>query len=103
MFHETIWFLRGDTNIKYLEDNNAPIWRPDAFQDNLPKMVKAGVFPEGLVKYSPDWDKAMEEYGQRIREDAEFAAKDGEMQGPSMASSGEGGNISTMTKAPLSK
>src|SRR5512142_3472931 len=78
MFHETIWFLRGDTNIKYLEDNNAPIWRPDAFQDNLPGMQKEGIFPKSLVKYSPDWDKAMAEYGQRIKEDPEFAERWGD-------------------------
>lgn len=78
MFHETIWFLRGDTNVKYLEDNNAPIWRPDAFQGNLPGMKKEGIFPEDLKKYSPDWDKAMEEYGQRIREDAGFAERWGD-------------------------
>ena len=78
MFHETIWFLRGDTNIKYLEDNNAPVWRPDAFQGNLPGMQKEGIFPEGIAKYSPDWDKAMEEYGQRIKEDPEFAERWGD-------------------------
>jgi thymidylate synthase len=78
MFHETIWFLRGDTNIKYLEDNNAPIWRPDAFQGNLPGMQKEGIIPEGITKYSPDWDKAMEEYGQRIKEDPEFAERWGD-------------------------
>jgi len=78
MFHETIWFLRGDTNIKYLEDNNSPIWRPDAFQDNLPGMQKEGIFPKEIVKYSPDWDKAMKEYGQRIKEDPEFAERWGD-------------------------
>lgn len=78
MFHETVWFLRGDTNIKYLEDNNCPIWRPDAFQANLPGMQKEGIFPEGLVKYSADWDKAMKEYGQRVKEDPEFAERWGD-------------------------
>ena len=29
--HELIWFLRGDTNIKYLKDNKVPIW--DAWAD----------------------------------------------------------------------
>jgi len=78
MFHETIWFLRGDTNIKYLEKNKCKIWRPDAFQHNLPGMIKEGIFPEGIVKYSKDWDDAMKEYSQRIRESEEFSERFGE-------------------------
>jgi len=78
IIHELIWFLRGNTNIKYLEDNKCSIWRADTFQHNLPNMIKKGIFPEGMKKYSPDWDKAMEEYGQRIREDSKFAEKWGD-------------------------
>lgn len=75
IIHELVWFLQGGTNIKYLEDNKCSIWRADTFQHNLKGMIKEGIFPEGIKKYSPDWDKAMKDYGQMIRESPNFAER----------------------------
>lgn len=82
VIHELVWFLKGDTNIEYLEKNNVLFWRGNAFEYNLPGMIKDGIFSENIIKkemkYSHDWDKAMNEYVQKIKEDPEFAKKWGD-------------------------
>jgi thymidylate synthase len=73
--HELIWFLSGNTNIKYLVDNGVHIWDDDTFNCNLKGMVKKGIFPEAFEKYSDSWIAARDEYIGRLKQDAEFAQR----------------------------
>ena len=45
VIHELLWFLKGDTNIKYLVDNGVHIWDSDAFRYYKELCVKHGVLP----------------------------------------------------------
>jgi thymidylate synthase len=40
MVVELLWFLRGDTNIKYLVDNDCHIWDGDCFANYMKKYKK---------------------------------------------------------------
>lgn len=45
IIYELLWFLRGDTNIKYLIDNGVHIWDADAYRYYNELCVKHGVLP----------------------------------------------------------
>ena len=81
---ELLWFLRGDTNIKFLVDNDCHIWDGDAFRNywehnkmqSNPKWLKPVTYSNGNVGaelYN------MEEFINKIKTDDQFAKKWGEL------------------------
>ena len=79
---ELLWFMKGDTNIKPLEDKDVKVWRGNAFEYNLPGMIRESILPGDIVKYSSDWDDAMIMYGDMIREDRDGFAEQFGDSGP---------------------
>ncbi len=73
--HELIWFIRGDTNLRYLVKNGVRIWNEWPFQYYLQQNGLAESFP----KHSPEWKAEMKTFVQRVIDDADFAAKWGEL------------------------
>ena len=67
MMTELKWFLKGDTNIKYLVDNGCNIWNGDAYKK--------------FLKYSVPHDRqeTLKDFIQKIKTDDEFAKEWGEL------------------------
>ena len=75
IIHELIWFIQGDTNLKYLVDNGVRIWNEWPYQ----KYLEANGLAEKFPKYTPEWEEKMKEYVDNIKNDEAFAKKWGEL------------------------
>jgi thymidylate synthase len=62
---ELLWFLKGDTNIKYLVDRNVRIWNEWPY--------------ENYTKSDDYQGETLEEFVEKVKESDEFAAKHGEL------------------------
>jgi thymidylate synthase len=65
IIHELLWFIKGDTNIKYLVDNDVRIWNE---------------WPYEAFKKSSDYKgETMDEFVLKIKSDEGFAKKHGDL------------------------
>lgn len=68
IIHELLWFMRGDTNLRYLAVNNVHIWdewpyKAYLIRNNIP-VPQTG---------SDEWNSGIKEFIQKIIDDEEFA------------------------------
>jgi thymidylate synthase len=85
MVTELLWFLRGDTNIKYLVDNNCHIWDGDAYQAYIKRYNKGEYVGKTKLLENSKKNRTLtepftiEEFIDKIKTDDEFAKKWGEL------------------------
>ncbi len=78
IIHELLWFLRGDTNIKYLVDNNVKIWNEWPYQAYLKKHGMP-IPNRKTEKGVAEWKTGLKTFVELIRTDDDFAREYGDL------------------------
>ncbi len=83
---ELIWFINGDTNIRFLLQHNNNIWNEWAFKKWIesddytgPDMTDFGIRSLKDEEFKKVYDEQMEIFKKRVLEEDDFAAKYGEL------------------------
>jgi thymidylate synthase len=85
MATELMWFLKGDTNIKYLVDNGCNIWNGDAYQAYIKRYNKGEYVGKTKLLENSKKNRTLtepftiEEFIDKIKTDDEFANTWGEL------------------------
>jgi thymidylate synthase len=74
IIHELLWFLKGDSNIKYLVDNDVKIWNEWPFRAYLQKTGQP-VPPTG----GEEWNAGIATFVEKVKTDGAFAKEYGEL------------------------
>lgn len=74
IIHELIWFLRGDSNLKYLAENNVHIWDEWPYKAYL----KRSNLPIPEIN-GDEWKRGMQEFVEKIKTDVVFAQEYGNL------------------------
>lgn len=75
IIHELLWFIQGDTNIRYLVQNGVNIWNDWPFQSWLRETEQEQQYP----MYTPAWREQMKLFVERVKTDESFARQYGEL------------------------
>lgn len=74
IIHELLWFMRGDTNLKYLAENNVHIWDEWPYKAYLIKN-KINVSKTG----GEEWNAGIKKFIEKIKTDEKFAKEYGNL------------------------